>query len=105
MKTAQALDARLLAGYGIVEDAYMPLAAHLETRYGIRNGFDVVNDYRGILQVTAPVAGMDNEELHGLLELACVVTEADQPLCDDDSVEFVELYIASMRKRNACGTY
>jgi hypothetical protein len=94
------LDARMLAGYGIVQTAHMPLAAHLETRYGIRNGFGIENDYRGILQVTAPVAEMDSEELHGLLELACAVTGAEQPLCDKDSVEAVEIYIAMMRQCN-----
>lgn len=63
-KSAQKIDALVLAKYGIIQPA-LPSDAQLEAKYGIRS-----TDERGIITSLIPLGKMNQSERYDLYEFA-----------------------------------
>jgi|688.fasta_scaffold1251273_1 hypothetical protein len=92
------IDSTVLARYGIVQPA-ITADSHLERKLGIRCGFADSVDRSRIISLPVPFPELDDEEQFGQLVIACTQVGVEQPLSDEDSIEFTAVYFEMMSRR------
>lgn len=83
MATTREFDAPVLARYGILSPA-----------------IQAKGDRQGIVVATAPVSSLDDDDLHGLLELACMM-RGTRVRSERKHLAYRKAYLKMMERTNA----